>query len=254
MYKIGDKVEVTKEDHTYSRYEAMFKVLNGDLRKWYSGKPPIKGNVYTVLGICTQKETYVLIGDDTSQFVIGSKGIKLYKEKDMTINYKYESKAALRCAMLFLKDMGYKLSSMNYSVDKNMEDVYNKWRYLIIETCSKTTNACNIVSEKEVVVSSINELIDKLIPNPYKNEYIQAMKETAIEYIKEEHVQSYAKCKLCAVTAEVKGIPIEKFVASKENCSTCPWIVIQNKLCSCSNNDLNRAKELLDWVKYYEDM
>jgi hypothetical protein len=79
-----------------------------------------------------------------------------------------------------------------------------------------------------------------------REEFIQAMKETAIEYINGKHRYDYTVCKLCKV-AEAQG--------HSEKCNICPWMIITGKKCNTieDKNNLIRAKELLDWVKIYEE-
>lgn len=257
MFNIGDKVIIVDKGQVYTTFTEKAKELNAHLSKWAYNESPKEGDKFTILNMSYDGD-YILINNDSSQFVMAPEGIELCKgTKDMSKSvfyYKFQSKASLKTAMLFLKDLGYKLSSADLTVEANTEEVYKYClSYLVVEKNTKQTNACNVASDGETVITSLDELIELVSCSNYKKEYIDAMKETAIEYIQGTHVRSYTECKLCILTANIKGIPVKDFYATLDKCSTCPWVILTGEVCSYKDPS-ERAKELIDWVEQYKKM
>jgi hypothetical protein len=105
--------------------------------------------------------------------------------------------------------------------------------------------------------SNIQEFIVKVVEcsgifkvEYYYEEFIKAMEETAIEYINGTHEYSSHKCKLCKIVGE-KGYVLK---GGKDKCKICPHMVINGKVCPSTgtSKNLERAKELLEWVEIYK--
>lgn len=105
-------------------------------------------------------------------------------------------------------------------------------------------------SYTEITFDKVIKLLFNQKIEYYYDEFIVAMKEIAKEYIDGTHKYNNKTCKLCQVTSS-KGYLIGKTI---EGCKICPWVVLTGTCCIQITDGLERARNLLDWVKQYETL
>jgi hypothetical protein len=115
-------------------------------------------------------------------------------------------------------------------------------------------NIFTIIDGIKQAVREYNEFfVKKEKVNPYRVEYIDAMKQTAVEYLNGTHVYDTLKCTLCKVTSDIAGRDIDSHRRDMKWCATCPWMVLTNELCQRRGDSLKRSAELTEWIKTYEE-
>lgn len=138
------------------------------------------------------------------------------------------------------------------SIDKIKKDfLYSDFPYLTLE--GNNINGYFHVYGDLISFDEFFKVITKKKPNLYIDEYIEAMKQTAKEYIDGTHKWNYSFCALCKVTMEAKNI---KSIKKSETCDICPWTIMTGKPCTVEEdiNPTTRVTELMSWIKKYEKM
>lgn len=85
----------------------------------------------------------------------------------------------------------------------------------------------------------------------YIDKFIEAMKVTAKEYIDNTHNWDAKACALCKTVCEIFSVESPDTAHCNK---VCPWVIITGKRCNQSKigTPLERAAELLEWIKTYE--
>lgn len=85
----------------------------------------------------------------------------------------------------------------------------------------------------------------------FYDEFIDAMKKTAKEYIDGTHDWDASSCALCQTVKKV--LKLDGSITTESCRKVCPWFIITGKRCVQSKTGISRAQELLEWIKIYED-
>lgn len=164
---------------------------------------------------------------------------------------------------VFITSNGFKIESVSCPCAADTSnrlfvkgsDVYKSSTIFRADT-QEDLEKCKFSIDK--AVKEYNEFFSKEKgPELYKEEFIEAMKQTITEYLNDNHIFGIESCALCTLVMKKLGKGCRDFkIGINQDCKICPWIVLTGRTCSKIPKEEYhyRIKELLDWIKEYKKL
>lgn len=179
---------------------------------------------------------------DITKDLVEGDGIKEKFINKNIIAYKANNKEEISFILKALEQLGY-------SCCVNM--CFEFFIFIVVSKDKKTVNFANNIDFTPMSLENFIIAVQSPAETEYYyKEFIEAMEELAIEYINGTHKYNFNTCKLCKIVKS-KGFNPDR---TKGNCKICPNVVISGYACSMGKDakDLDRAKELLEWIEIYK--